>query len=638
MTRYRSEASKRSMKSTLLRGFGWALLAVVVFAAGVGGGFYILAKETLHHGNCGNSAAKSCRAFTGVTTELWPAPPGAPVVALVAGYDHRAGTGTNSYAGSNSDTLMLLRANPKNHTLSLLSFPRDLNVPIYCKGDTIHTYDRINAAWTDCGGQGGPYAALDTIQHLTGGKVHVNYLITLDFRAFKQIVNNLYGVYVNVDRRYLITPDMGLNTSAVNLHPGYQKLNGGEALSFVRFRHFDSDIYRNGRQQIFLDALKSRLKSAFSISNFSQVLTLLGAVSDNLQYVKADGSDVGINEIKQYLGLIDTLPPGHTFRNAIPPADLPLLVVNGADELQAAPGAVDRVVHSFLHPKVPVVKVHHHKGPKTPKLPHKQISALVLNAGYRSHEAARTSFALHKQGFDMKHLPRSIKANAPSKAHKTVVYYDASQANGQKAAQELVPLFGAHTTIAPMTSDISSRAAQAGNPLVVVAIGMAYKGRLKLPHTGGGKSGGTSPASAKVVPGIPVTLSALRPYNGPAHFTLMLPHKVAAGSSISTSEGVRLFRPLHGKQELVLTYYMPVGPGEYWQIEESDWTTEPLLASPTAKFDYKGRTYEEFTNAGKIQQIAVRYGKNIYWVQNTILNSLSNATMIAIAESLRPLR
>ena len=33
-------------------------------------------------------------------------------------------------------------------------------------------------------------------------------------------------------------------TSAINLQPGYQKLDGGQALSYVRFRHFDSDIYR----------------------------------------------------------------------------------------------------------------------------------------------------------------------------------------------------------------------------------------------------------------------------------------------------------------------------------------------------------------------------------------------------------
>jgi hypothetical protein len=136
--------------------------------------------------------------------------------------------------------------------------------------------------------------------------------------------------------------------------------------------------------------------------------------------------------------------------------------------------------------------------------------------------------------------------------------------------------------------------------------------------------------------GIPVALSAVRSANGPAHFTLMVPHKVAYGSSLSTDNGARLFRPLHGKQELALTFNLGGGI-EYWQVEESDWTTEPLLANPSAHFKYKGREYDEFTSGGKIQIIAVRAGHSIYWVQNTILNSLSNPTMIAIAESLRPL-
>ena len=116
----------------------------------------------------------------------------------------------------------------------------------------------------------------------------------------------------------------------------------------------------------------------------------------------------------------------------------------------------------------------------------------------------------------------------------------------------------------------------------------------------------------------------------------MVPHAVAVGSSLSTDEGVRLFRPLRGKQELVLTFNLNGGI-EYWQIEESDWTTEPLLAAPTAHFVYKGRKYDVFTTGGKIQTIAVHDGHSVYWVQNTILNSLSNATMIAIAKGLQPL-
>jgi hypothetical protein len=135
--------------------------------------------------------------------------------------------------------------------------------------------------------------------------------------------------------------------------------------------------------------------------------------------------------------------------------------------------------------------------------------------------------------------------------------------------------------------------------------------------------------------GVSMTLSAVRSKQPSAHFRLMVPHKVAAGSSLSTDEGVRLFKPLNGKQEFVLTFNLNNGL-EYWQVEESNWTDAPLFAKPTAQFNSKGRHYEEFTNSGKIQRIAVFKGHSVFWVQNTILNSLSNATMIAIAKSLQP--
>ncbi len=116
-----------------------------------------------------------------------------------------------------------------------------------------------------------------------------------------------------------------------------------------------------------------------------------------------------------------------------------------------------------------------------------------------------------------------------------------------------------------------------------------------------------------------MTLSAVRSKQHAAHFPLMVPHRVALGSSLSTEEGVRLFKPLIGKKEFVLTFYGP-GSFDYWQVEESDWTDAPLFANPTSHFVHKGRKYEEFTNGGKIQRIALRTGKAVYWVQNTILN------------------
>jgi polyisoprenyl-teichoic acid--peptidoglycan teichoic acid transferase len=148
-------------------------------------------------------------------------------------------------------------------------------------------------------------------------------------------------------------------------------------------------------------------------------------------------------------------------------------------------------------------------------------------------------------------------------------------------------------------------------------------------------TGGTTPAS--VQDGLPVTLSAVRAQNGPAHFPLMVPKQVALGSSLSTDEGVRLFKPLRGKQELALTFNLNGGV-EYWQIEESNWVSAPILQNPTAVIPWHHEKLDVYTSSGAIQMVAVRTPKAAYWVVNTILNDLSNSTMMAIAESLTPLR
>ena len=75
---------------------------------------------------------------------------------------------------------------------------------------------------------------------------------------------------------------------------------------------------------------------------------------------------------------------------------------------------------------------------------------------------------------------------------------------------------------------------------------------------------------------------------------------------------------------------------QYWQIEETDWSTAPILANPTRR----SLTHQKFliyTTGGAIQMVVLNTPKASYWVVNTILNQLSNSTMIAIAESLEPI-
>ena len=114
-----------------------------------------------------------------------------------------------------------------------------------------------------------------------------------------------------------------------------------------------------------------------------------------------------------------------------------------------------------------------------------------------------------------------------------------------------------------------------------------------------------------------------------------MPYRIAQYSQLASQEGVRAFKPLKHKHEVVLTFVLPSGP--YWQIEETDWTTAPILANPTGHRYYHGVRLDIYSTGGAIQMVAVRTPKASYWVLNTILNQLSNTTMLTIAESLKPI-
>ena len=93
-----------------------------------------------------------------------------------------------------------------------------------------------------------------------GREMTINSVIDVNFNGFQRAVNYIGGVYVDVDRDYN-NPE-GTGFAAIDIKPGYQRLVGSDALAYVRYRHTDSDIFRNARQQEFLrqaaDAARGR--------------------------------------------------------------------------------------------------------------------------------------------------------------------------------------------------------------------------------------------------------------------------------------------------------------------------------------------------------------------------------------------
>lgn len=80
------------------------------------------------------------------------------------------------------------------------------------------------------------------------------------------------------------------------------------------------------------------------------------------------------------------------------------------------------------------------------------------------------------------------------------------------------------------------------------------------------------------------------------------------------------------------------GLGGYYDIEGMDWTNPPIVSHPNQFETLGGRHYMVVSDGGHIHLIAWRQRHVLYWVNNTLLEDLTNAQMINIAQSARPLR
>jgi LCP family protein required for cell wall assembly len=200
--------------------------------------------------------------------ELAPEYRGKPQTIMLVGSDRRHGDKKLGLK-PRSDTIILIRVDP-DKGVALLSLPRDLKVSIPGRG-----MDKINTAYT----RGGPKLTIKTVKQLTGLKIH--HYVDVNFRGFREAVDALGCVYVDVDRRYFNDNSglgFGQQYAAINVRPGYQKMCGPRALEYVRYRHTDTDITRSARQQDFTRYVRQQLSAA---KLFSRTGKLIDIFADN---------------------------------------------------------------------------------------------------------------------------------------------------------------------------------------------------------------------------------------------------------------------------------------------------------------------------------------------------------------------
>jgi LCP family protein required for cell wall assembly len=208
---------------------------------------------------------------------------GGPVTYLILGSDRREKS-VDVYDRSDpphSDTILLVRFDPNQGQTSVLSIPRDLLVNIKSRRGAYYPQEKINAAYTygaqEGGTKGSIELAAETIEKEVFPGLQINGIIDVNFGGFIKVVDTLGCVYVNVDHRYLhVNGEGGEEYSEINLQPGYQKLCYENALSYVRYRHGDSDFVRVARQQDFLRDLREQVSSSDVIGQFEHVASVVG--------------------------------------------------------------------------------------------------------------------------------------------------------------------------------------------------------------------------------------------------------------------------------------------------------------------------------------------------------------------------
>ncbi|NEQ51195.1 MAG: LCP family protein [Leptolyngbya sp. SIO3F4] len=168
----------------------------------------------------------------------------------------------NSFEGL-SDTMLLLRFNPRTGQLVVMSIPRDTRALVN------GVLTKINEANLD----GGPALTAESISDLLGG-VAIDRYVRINVQGVEKLIDALGGVTVNVPKDMKYQDDS--QHLYINLKSGQQTLDGDQALQFLRFRYDDNgDIGRVQRQQTMMRAVIEQTLNPSTIARLPKILSVI---------------------------------------------------------------------------------------------------------------------------------------------------------------------------------------------------------------------------------------------------------------------------------------------------------------------------------------------------------------------------
>ncbi|MEU5219173.1 LCP family protein [Streptomyces sp. NPDC020807] len=405
-----------------------------------------------------------------------------PLNILIIGNDVRTGAGNESYGNKSNvtghaDTTLLMHVSDDRTNATVLSIPRDLKTEIPdCptkQGDTTKVIPgsvgktRFNESFGVDGRD--PGCTMRTVTQMTG--LGINHFMMVDFNAVKTLSAAVGGVEVCLNK-----PIRDKKYSKLNLDAGTHKLQGEEALAFLRNRHGlgnESDLDRIKMQQQFVASMMRQLKED-TLNSPTQLLDVAKAATEALTVDSGIASALKLTSLAKEIGKVDL--KNITFMT-VPVVDNPDEPPNKRATVVLDPAKAPQVF-SMIQDDVSFTEVKRKE--KDEKKAKSQAQAKLLEGPRAAAAAVRVdvyngsgiqgaaqstiNWLQNTQGVTLS----TNKSNAPEKAAKTTLTYAPNQADQARKLADMMGL--AATALKPGTTAAGER-----EPMQLV-LGADFKG------------------------------------------------------------------------------------------------------------------------------------------------------------------
>jgi len=214
------------------------------------------------------------------------------------------GMGGEGHKGADlTDTIILASVDPTNYDTSLISIPRDLYVEIsdtqiYTKINAVYAYGKKNPKKNE-----NPIDSIkETVEKITGQPI--DYYLTINFEGFKQVIDELNGIIIQVEKDIIDThyPGQGTSYETFRINQGTHLVNGDVALKYARVRHVaGGDFARLKRQQEIISSAKRRALSIENFVNPIKFTSLLNIAGENIE------TNIQLDEIPSFIKLFNNI-------------------------------------------------------------------------------------------------------------------------------------------------------------------------------------------------------------------------------------------------------------------------------------------------------------------------------------------